>query len=102
MMGFLVIGLLAGLAFKDINPLCTINWAQYTGCGSGWDSCDQLIPNQYNGFGLFIQIVILIFPCLCVTSSFPIVALTLATNAEQLVPKIIKRRFSPKLIIVML
>ncbi|GLE00944.1 hypothetical protein PINS_up009741 [Pythium insidiosum] len=37
---YLLVGLLGALAFDEINPLASLMWGGYTGCGNGWAPCD--------------------------------------------------------------
>ncbi|ELP87537.1 hypothetical protein EIN_098640 [Entamoeba invadens IP1] len=52
----------------------TLNWGSYTGIGSGWDK------GSTQWYAYIIRYLILAFPLVNLTSSFPIVAQTVAGN----------------------
>lgn len=87
---YLLVGLLGALAFDNINPLASLMWSSYTGCGNGWDECESMNP-----FGVFVQLVILIFPVVNVTSAYPMVGVTVGDNLLLSVPKTISVRLGP-------
>eukprot|EP00124_Ichthyophonus_hoferi_P001177 Ihof_evm3s56 gene=Ihof_evmTU3s56 len=37
---YLALGIFGAVAFDNVNPLVTLMWSDYTGCGSGWMECD--------------------------------------------------------------
>lgn len=87
---YLLVGLLGALAFDNINPLASLMWSSYTGCGNGWDECKSMNP-----FGVFVQLVILIFPVVNVTSAYPMVGVTVGDNLLLSVPKAISVQLGP-------
>lgn len=90
---YLLIGLLGALAFDELNPLVSLLWAGYTGCGNGWDTCES----STHGFGTFLQLVILILPVVNVTSAYPMVGVTVGDNMLMSLPSQIGNRISASL-----
>lgn len=84
---YLLVGLLGALAFDELNPLASLMWSTYTGCGNGWDTCSSTNP-----FGVVVQLVILIFPVVNVTSAYPMVGVTVGDNLLMSVPKTVSAR----------
>ncbi|KAJ0408922.1 hypothetical protein ATCC90586_005959 [Pythium insidiosum] len=87
---YLLVGLLGALAFDDINPLASLMWGDYTGCGNGWAKCDGK-----NVFGTIVQLVVLIFPVVNVTSTYPMVGVTVGDNMLMSMPKSVTASLSP-------
>uniref|UniRef100_K3X2M8 Amino acid transporter transmembrane domain-containing protein n=2 Tax=Globisporangium ultimum (strain ATCC 200006 / CBS 805.95 / DAOM BR144) TaxID=431595 RepID=K3X2M8_GLOUD len=87
---YLLVGLLGALAFDNINPLASLMWSTYTGCGNGWDDCGSTNP-----FGVFVQLVILIFPVVNVTSAYPMVGVTVGDNMLMSIPKVVTDALGP-------
>ncbi|DBA00584.1 TPA: hypothetical protein N0F65_007713 [Lagenidium giganteum] len=79
---YLLIGILGALAFDEINPLASLMWGDYTGCGNGWSKCASTNP-----IGTFIHIMILVFPIVNVTSAYPMVGVTIGDNILLSMPK---------------
>lgn len=79
---YLLVGLLGALAFDEINPLASLMWGSYTGCGNGWDKCEST-----NAWGILVQLVILIFPVVNVTSTYPMVGVTVGDNMLMSMPE---------------
>lgn len=84
---YLLVGLIGALAFDSINPLASLMWSSYTGCGNGWDECASTNP-----FGVVVQLVVLIFPVVNVTSAYPMVGVTVGDNLLMSVPKSVSER----------
>ncbi|TYZ68825.1 hypothetical protein PybrP1_011949 [[Pythium] brassicae (nom. inval.)] len=78
---YLLVGLIGALAFDEINPLASLMWSAYTGCGNGWDACAAANP-----FGVLVQLVVLVFPVVNVTSAYPMVGVTVGDNLLMSVP----------------
>ncbi|KNC81931.1 hypothetical protein SARC_05781 [Sphaeroforma arctica JP610] len=77
---YFALGLLGALAFEHVNPLVTLNWNDYTACGDGWEPC----PRNY--FANAIQLIVMLFPVVNVTSSYPLVSITLGDNIMGMLP----------------
>ncbi|EQC41620.1 hypothetical protein SDRG_01578 [Saprolegnia diclina VS20] len=89
---YFLLGLLGALAFDDVNPLASLMWSDYTGCGNGWSKCPSGNPTW---FGWCVHIVILMFPVVNVTSTFPMVGLTVGGNILTSLPKSITAPLGP-------
>jgi amino acid permease len=81
---YLALGLFGALAFDEVNPLASLMWSDYTGCGNGWASCGST-----NFFGVLAQLIILTFPVVNVTSTYPMVGVTVDDNLLMSTPKAI-------------
>eukprot|EP01105_Mastigella_eilhardi_P012074 TRINITY_DN2779_c0_g1_i1.p1 TRINITY_DN2779_c0_g1~~TRINITY_DN2779_c0_g1_i1.p1 ORF type:complete len:421 (-),score=84.47 TRINITY_DN2779_c0_g1_i1:50-1312(-) len=78
---YFAVGGSCALYFTDqTNPLVVLNWRDYTGDKGGWGGSTKW-------WGIVIQLLILFFPILNLSNDFPLVAITLATNLDQFVPK---------------
>ncbi|KAI9982913.1 hypothetical protein PInf_006713 [Phytophthora infestans] len=89
---YLLVGLLGALSFDKINPLATLMWSSYTGCGNGWGECDHANP-----VGVVVQLVILLFPVINVVSAYPMVGVTVGDNMLMSFPSHLTDRFGEKL-----
>uniref|UniRef100_A0AAV1UWX3 Amino acid transporter transmembrane domain-containing protein n=1 Tax=Peronospora matthiolae TaxID=2874970 RepID=A0AAV1UWX3_9STRA len=78
---YLLVGLLGALSFDEINPLATLMWSSYSGCGNGWDECGYSNP-----FGIMVQLIILLFPVINVVSAYPMVGVTVGDNMLKSFP----------------
>ena len=81
---YLLLGVLGALAFDEINPLVSLNWSTFTGCGNGWTACPGA---AWNPLGVVVQLVILVFPIVNVTSAYPMVGVTVGDNMLLSMPK---------------
>ncbi|CEG37354.1 amino acid [Plasmopara halstedii] len=88
---YLLVGLLGALSFDTINPLATLMWSSYTGCGNGWEECEY-----FNPLGLIVQLVILLFPVINVVSAYPMVGVTVGDNMLMSFPSHLTERFGRK------
>ncbi|KAE9021208.1 hypothetical protein PR003_g12487 [Phytophthora rubi] len=85
---YLLVGLLGALAFDKINPLATLMWSSYTGCGNGWEECGHANP-----LGVVVQLIILLFPVVNVVSAYPMVGVTVGDNMLMSFPSHLTQRF---------
>ncbi|RLN92828.1 hypothetical protein BBJ28_00011740 [Nothophytophthora sp. Chile5] len=85
---YLLVGLLGALVFDKINPLATLMWSTYSGCGNGWDECEHSNP-----LGVVVQLVILLFPVINVVSAYPMVGVTVGDNMLMSFPSSMTMRF---------
>ncbi|OQS01584.1 hypothetical protein ACHHYP_00578 [Achlya hypogyna] len=81
---YFLLGLLGALAFDNVNPLASLMWSDFTGCGNGWGECAS---GGASWLGAIVHIVILMFPVVNVTSAFPMVGLTVGCNILPSLPK---------------
>ncbi|KAG3095532.1 hypothetical protein PI124_g10742 [Phytophthora idaei] len=89
---YLLVGLLGTLSFDKINPLATLMWSSYTGCGNGWEECEHLNP-----VGIIVQLIILLFPVINVESAYPMVGVTAGDNMFMSFPSHRTDRFGEKI-----
>ncbi|OQR98708.1 hypothetical protein ACHHYP_08273 [Achlya hypogyna] len=89
---YLLLGLLGALAFDNVNPLASLMWSDFTGCGNGWNACPSGRPSW---FGSAVHIIVLMFPIVNVTSTFPMVGLTVGGNILTSLPKSITAPLGP-------
>ncbi|CAI5720812.1 unnamed protein product [Peronospora effusa] len=89
---YLLVGLLGALSFDKINPLATLMWSSYTGCGNGWGDC-----NYSNPLGTIVQLIILLFPVVNVVSAYPMVGVTVGDNMLMSFPSHLTARFGESL-----
>lgn len=87
---YLTLGILGALCFDEVNPLTTLNWVNYSGCGNGWGICTSKTSQI---FGEMIRLLILLFPAVNVLSTYPMVGLTIGENLLSSVPKHVKLQF---------
>lgn len=93
---YLLLAVMGALAFDDVNPLITLNWHEFTGCGEGgWRPCSAALQEKQPWLGVIVQTLVMIFPIFAVVSSFPMVAITMADNLISAVPLSITSRYSP-------
>ncbi|KAK1930469.1 Transmembrane protein 104 [Phytophthora citrophthora] len=85
---YLLVGLLGALSFDKINPLATLMWSEYTGCGNGWEECEHSNP-----VGIIVQLIILLFPVINVVSAYPMVGVTVGDNMLMSFPAHLTERF---------
>ncbi|TDH72602.1 hypothetical protein CCR75_003888 [Bremia lactucae] len=85
---YLLVGLLGALSFDTINPLATLMWSSYTGCGNGWQQCEFTNP-----VGICVQLIVLLFPVINVVSAYPMVGVTVGDNMLMSFPKHLTERF---------
>lgn len=85
---YLLVGFLGAVAFDQINPLATLMWSSYSGCGNGWDEC-----SYWNPIGTIVQLVILLFPVVNVVSAYPMVGVTVGDNMHMSFPRSVSARF---------
>ncbi|OQR81795.1 hypothetical protein THRCLA_23295 [Thraustotheca clavata] len=81
---YFLLGLLGALAFDNVNPLASLMWSDYTACGNGWDKCSN---GGASWIGSIIHIMVLMGPVMNVTSTFPMVGLTVGGNILTSLPK---------------
>eukprot|EP00466_Bigelowiella_natans_P013814 jgi/Bigna1/56269/estExt_Genewise1Plus.C_900038 len=96
---YLFLGILGALAFDNISPMVSLNWASYTACGGGWDLCiDDAAAPYYAGarriYAHTIRLFIVLFPVFNIISTYPMICLTLGDNITLAVPDSVKRRIS--------
>lgn len=87
---YFFLGILGSVGFDRVSELCTLDWASYSGCGNGWDRCmdDESTGEEMKKIcATFVQLIVMLFPPICVTSSFPIVCMTMAENMEGVFKK---------------
>eukprot|EP01134_Creolimax_fragrantissima_P001889 CFRG1889T1 len=84
---YYVLGVLGALAFEHVNPLVTLNWNDYTACGGGWDKC------PLNHTAIVVQLIVMLFPVVNVTSAYPMVSITLGDNMMGLLPHELSEKF---------
>ncbi|OQS04646.1 hypothetical protein THRCLA_03142 [Thraustotheca clavata] len=89
---YLMLGLLGSIAFDNVNPLASLMWSDYSGCGNGWDKCES---GKATWFGSIIHILVLMGPVMNVTSSFPMVGITVGGNIYPSLPKSITAPLGP-------
>ncbi|KAF1779632.1 Amino acid transporter, transmembrane domain [Phytophthora cactorum] len=89
---YLLVGLLGALSFDKINPLATLMWSSYTGCGNGWEECEHSNP-----VGIIVQLIILLFPVINVVSAYPMVGVTVGDNMLMSFPSHLTDRFGEKI-----
>ncbi|ELP86852.1 hypothetical protein EIN_044000 [Entamoeba invadens IP1] len=79
---YTVLGLICSLCFgkKTVSPI-TSNWLEYTGCDGGFGICPD---HKIRWYGYLIQFIVLMFPLVNLTSEYPLVSATLASNISQL------------------
>ncbi|BFU22189.1 amino acid transporter, putative [Entamoeba histolytica HM-1:IMSS-B] len=79
---YITLGVIGALCFgkKTVSPITT-NWLEYTGCDGGFGICQD---HKIRWYGYVIQITILMFPLVNLTSEYPLVSATLASNISQL------------------
>jgi len=77
---YLIIGSLCALFFDPPDPLVTLNWSSYTGKDGGWGSGDPY------WWATAIQLIIVFFPIINMINTFPLVAISLASNVAMLFP----------------
>lgn len=86
---YIMLAVLGALAFDRVDALVSLNWADYTGCGTGWEPCmhkSALSRTMAKLMGAFIQILVLCFPVVNVTSSYPLACVTVGDNMYTLIP----------------
>ncbi|ETV92630.1 hypothetical protein H310_13081 [Aphanomyces invadans] len=81
---YLLLGILGAIAFDQVNPLASLMWSDFTGCGNGWSQCPSGSPSW---IGSIVHIVVLMFPVVNVTSTYPMVGLTVGGNLLTSLPK---------------
>ena len=91
---YLALGLLGSIAFDEVNPLTTLNWDTYSGCGNGWEVCAS--KTQFSAIlGQLIRFLVLFFPVVNVTSSYPMVGISTGQNILLSVPATLKAKYRP-------
>mmetsp|Transcript_37497 Transcript_37497/g.72657 ORF Transcript_37497/g.72657 Transcript_37497/m.72657 type:complete len:271 (-) Transcript_37497:249-1061(-) len=87
---YLALGVLGAVAFDDVNPLISLNWGAFTGCGaSGWDTCSGGDGDGHPSvslYGMVVQIIIQLFPMLNVISAYPLIGVSMGDNVAMSVP----------------
>ncbi|RHY07038.1 hypothetical protein DYB28_001571 [Aphanomyces astaci] len=81
---YLLLGVLGAISFDTVNPLASLMWSDFTGCGNGWTACPSGKPTW---IGSIVHIVVLMFPVVNVTSTYPMVGLTVGGNILTSLPK---------------
>ena len=91
---YLTLGLLGSIAFDNVNPLTTLNWDTYSGCGNGWEVCAS--KTQFSAIlGQLIRFLVLFFPVVNVASAYPMVGISTGQNILLSVPATLKAKFHP-------
>ncbi|CCI41091.1 unnamed protein product [Albugo candida] len=95
---YLLLGVLGALTFDQVNPLVSLMWSNYTGCGNGWAPCDPTHVSQLalKMLGVLAKFIILLFPVVNVTSTYPMVGLTIGDNLLSCIPKSLAAPLGPK------
>ncbi|KAL7712888.1 Amino acid transporter transmembrane domain-containing protein [Entamoeba marina] len=84
---YILIGIVCCYTFNDsVQTPVTLNWSTYTGRNGGWGEGSVL------WYAVIIKYIILIFPVINLTSSFPILSSTLSHNLEPLFPNKFRKR----------
>ncbi|ELP94739.1 transmembrane protein, putative [Entamoeba invadens IP1] len=84
---YLLVAIVCAYTFNGkVKTPVTLNWANYTGRDGGWGDGKEL------WFAYIIKYLILFFPVLNLTSTFPLLSNTLAANIEDLFPLKVKKR----------
>ncbi|CAK5213173.1 unnamed protein product [Aphanomyces euteiches] len=81
---YLLLGILGAIAFDQINPLVTLMWSDFTGCGNGWTPSPS---GQPTWLGWIVHIVVILFPVMNIASTYPLVGLTVGGNILTSLPK---------------
>ncbi|KDO29770.1 hypothetical protein SPRG_04887 [Saprolegnia parasitica CBS 223.65] len=90
---YFMLGFLGSIAFDNVNPLATLMWTDFSGCGNGWSVCASGRPTWY---GSVVHIIVVMFPVMNVASSFPMIGLTVAGNILPSLPKAITAPLGPR------
>ena len=83
---YLIIGTMCAAFFDPPQPLITLSWNAYTGCGNGWAETDVT-----RWWAVVVQLVVVLFPVLDLANVYPLVSLTLAGNIEPLLVHVRRR-----------
>ena len=95
---YFALGLLGATSFDDVNPLITLNWSTYTGIGNGWeDPVAAAGQPSAPAWSVALKLFVLIFPLVNVTSSFPMIGVTVGDNLFPIFPQAIKSRLGTNL-----
>jgi amino acid permease len=89
---YLLLGVLGAISFDMVNPLASLMWSDFTGCGNGWTPCAS---GSATWIGSLVHIIILMFPVVNVTSTYPLVGLTVGGNILNSLPKSITAPLGP-------
>ncbi|ETW04713.1 hypothetical protein H310_03866 [Aphanomyces invadans] len=89
---YLLLGVLGAIAFDEVNPLASLMWLDYTGCGNGWSRCP---PESPAWIGLVVHVLVIMFPVVNITSTYPLVGLTVGGNILTSLPKTWTAPMSP-------
>ncbi|EQC35976.1 hypothetical protein SDRG_06718 [Saprolegnia diclina VS20] len=89
---YFFLGLLGALAFDEVNPLASLMWSSFSGCGNGWSTCPSGQPTL---FGSLVHLMVVMFPVVNVTSSFPMIGHTVGGNILTSLPKSITAPLGP-------
>eukprot|EP00808_Paulinella_micropora_P019797 g14034.t1 len=76
---YVLLATLGALGFDEVNPLVSLNWAEYTACGSGWEECglNKHGEDKQKTIATLVQLLVLLFPLLNVTSAYPMIGITM-------------------------
>lgn len=83
---YLIIGTMCAAFFDPPQPLITLSWNSYTGCGNGWAETDVT-----HWWAVAVQLIVVLFPVLDLANVYPLVSLTLAGNIEPLLVHVRRR-----------
>lgn len=84
---YLALGLLGAVAFDDVNPLITLNFADFSMCGaSGFGTCLPSASTFRVTMGLIVRLLLLLFPVVNVASAYPLVGISLGDNMLSSLP----------------
>ncbi|KAF0720261.1 Aste57867_448 [Aphanomyces stellatus] len=89
---YLLLGLFGAMAFDTLNPLVTLMWSDFSGCGNGWTPCPDGNPTW---LGSIVHVIVLLFPIMNVVSTYPMVGLTVGGNILTSLPKAWTAPLSP-------
>ncbi|KAF0720262.1 Aste57867_449 [Aphanomyces stellatus] len=89
---YFLVGVLGALAFDTVNPLASLMWSDFSGCGNGWTACPTGAPTW---LGSLVHIVVIMFPVVNVVSTYPIAGVTVGANILTSLPKSITAPLGP-------
>ncbi|RHY00714.1 hypothetical protein DYB36_013047 [Aphanomyces astaci] len=96
---YFLVGILGALAFDHVNPLASLMWSDFTGCGNGWHPCSSSSvpgkPPTSTWLGSTVHIIVIMFPVVNILSSYPMCGLTLASNLLSALPKSVTAPLGP-------
>ncbi|ELP87123.1 hypothetical protein EIN_496680 [Entamoeba invadens IP1] len=83
---YVIIGFSCSFTFgTNTKTPVTHNWLNYSGCGGGFGVCSD--GSEAKWYGIVVQWIVLLSPPINLTSEYPLVCVTLASNLLQMIPK---------------